>query len=73
MFVSVTAMSLTLKRRAATSARSMTGSGIRTACRRPGQAAIPRFGHVAAIEKLAGGVAHRDSWHLGSPSSRNLT
>ena len=47
MFVSVTAMSLTLKSSAATSARSMTGSDIRIACPRPGQAAIPVFGHVA--------------------------
>jgi hypothetical protein len=57
MFVSVTAMSLTLKRRAATSARSMTGLGIHTACPRPVPTAIPLFGHVAAIEEPEGHCA----------------
>jgi hypothetical protein len=54
MFVSMTAMSLTLKRRAATSARSMTGPGIHTACRWPVPTASPVFGHVAPIEKPDG-------------------
>ena len=47
ILVNVAAMSLTLKSRATTSARSMRGSATGTACSRANDAAIHQFGHAS--------------------------
>ena len=52
MLPRVIAMSFTVKSRATTSARSMTGSGISAACRRPSRFATRSFGHGSAVAKL---------------------